>query len=54
MKKRLVAFGRKASILSLLVGVSIVLVSCDAKQKKGPSSKQSKQATATIGFGERE
>ena len=49
MKKRWVAFGRKASILSLLVGVSIVLVSCDAKQKKGTTSTLSKQATASIG-----
>ncbi len=49
MKKRLVAFGRKASILSLLVGVSIALVSCDATQKKGTTSTLSKQATASIG-----
>ena len=49
MKKRFVAFGRKASILSLLVGVSIFLASCDGSQKKGTSSKPSKQATATIG-----
>ncbi len=49
MKKRFVAFGRIASTVSLLVGVSIVLVSCDAKQKKGTSSTPSKQATATIG-----
>ena len=49
MKKRFVAFGRNASILTLLVGVSIALVSCDAKQKKGTSSTPSKQATATIG-----
>ena len=49
MKKRFVAFGRNASILTLLVGVSIVLVSCDAKQKKGTTSTLSKQATASIG-----
>ncbi len=49
MKKRFVSFGRKASILSLLVGVSIALASCDGSQKKGTSSKPSKQATATIG-----
>ena len=49
MKKRLVAFGRNASMLSLLVGVSIVLASCDGSKKKETASTPSKQATAAIG-----
>ncbi|MDE0184685.1 MAG: superoxide dismutase family protein [Candidatus Poribacteria bacterium] len=48
MKERLIVFGRIASMLSLLVGVSVVLVSCDGKQKKETAATPSKQATATI------
>lgn len=49
MKKRFVDFGVKASLLLLLVSVSISLVSCAVMQKLGISSKPSKQAMATIG-----
>jgi Cu-Zn family superoxide dismutase len=49
MKKRFVVFGRNASILTLLVGVSIVLASCDGSKKKETASTPSKQATAAIG-----
>ena len=48
MKKRFVAFGRIASMLSLLVGVAIALVSCDKSGKKETASTPSKQATAAI------
>ena len=54
MKKRFVAFGRKASILSLLVGVSITLASCDgSKQKKGTTSTAIKTGECVDWFGER-
>ena len=49
MKTRLVAIGRIASMLSLLVGVSIALVGCDKSGKKETASTPSKQATAAIG-----
>ena len=54
MKKRFVDFGVKASLLLLLVSVSIVWVSCAVMQKMGISSKPSKQATAAHRFGKRE
>ena len=49
MNKSLVPFGIKASLLLLLVGVSITLVSCAVLQKMGILSKPSKQAMASIG-----
>ena len=49
MNKRLVSFGVKASLLLLLVVISVSLVSCAVMQKMGISSKPSKQAMATIG-----
>lgn len=48
MKKRFIAIGRIASMLSLLVGVSIVLASCDKSEKKKAAATASKQATAAI------
>ena len=39
MKKSLVSFGIKASLLLLLVGVSITLASCAVLQKIGNSFK---------------
>ena len=48
MKKRFVVLGRIASMLSLLVGVAIALVSCDKSGKKETASTPSKQATAAI------
>ncbi len=49
MKKRLVAFGIKASFLMLLVCASIAWVGCDLIRGIGISSKPSRQAIATIG-----
>ena len=49
MNKGLVSFGIKASLLLLLVGVSITLASCAVLQKIGILSKPSKQAMASIG-----
>ena len=49
MKKSLVSFGIKVSLLLLVVGVSITLASCAVLQKIGILSKPSKQAIASIG-----
>lgn len=52
MKKHLVAFGIKASLLLLLIGISTVLVSCDIipdiAQELGISPTASRQAVALI------